>query len=393
MPRARSYTPWTDHEKQRLAEVWPEHGTPPTDDEFQAAFPSRSMSSIRNMRQQLGITRTAEIERMRTELQILGNGEPVDPEIPDDIGELIAKLDERGVTPDLIREVFRKANQMAEVAYSLAPSRLRVRKAYDEMMPRAVAFTGDWHVGAAFVDTDLIDRHMSLIRDTDGLDVVHMGDIVEGTTKDAKWIGSLMSIGSVGDRDFQDEMATELMRTCADKWLAVCDGNHDAHLMKVGATNHTANIAKRLDAPYFREAGGTVFLTVGTVEYVIAVKHTYRGNSRLNTTNAQRVMFGDWPEWENCDVINLAHFHFNDMHKQSRKGGSCSYFRSGTYKIHDSYSKDQGYTPEWGIPVAVFLPDQRKVYPFRGDDFEAALRFLAHERDHYARRESHALAS
>jgi len=388
MPKGnrRSYTRWTAEEIAFLNTVDPETGSLPTDDEVMARYPDRGKASISNRRAHDNLPTSGEIEMERRSKTFTTAAEtPVEPDLPDDIADLIARIGDVGATPELMRAIFRNAHRMSEIAHTLSPTESQVRKVYDAMLPRAVAFSGDWHVGAAFVDTDLIDTHMAMIRDADGLDVIHMGDIVEGTTKDAKWIGSLMGVGSVGDRDLQDDMAVTLMETCRDKWLAVLDGNHDAMLMKMGATNHTATIARRLDVPYFREAGGTVFLTVGQIEYVIAVKHTYRGNSRLNTTNAQRVMFGDWPEWQNADVICLGHFHFNDMHKQTRKGGSCVYLRSGTYKTHDSYSQDQGYKPEWGIPVTVFLPDQRKVIPFRGDDFEYALRFLANERSRYMR--------
>jgi hypothetical protein len=91
-------------------------------------------------------------------------------------------------------------------------------------------------------------------------------------------------------------------------------------------------------------------------------------------------MFDDFPNWENCDVICVAHFHFNDLQVASRKGGRCIYLRSGTYKVRDEYSRAHGFSSEYGTPLVVLYPKTRRAIPFRGDDIETGMRFLARER-------------
>ena len=124
---------------------------------------------------------------------------------------------------------------------------------------------------------------------------------------------------------------------------------------------------------------------MGEQRYVIAVTHNAKGNSRLNTSNAQRRTYDEWPVWENCDIICCGHLHYNDMHHATRKGGECLYLRSGTYKIRDSYAADNGFKPEWGVPLAILYPDTKKVIGFKGNKFEDGVRFLSVERARYER--------
>ncbi len=122
---------------------------------------------------------------------------------------------------------------------------------------------------------------------------------------------------------------------------------------------------------------------VGGQEYRLGVRHNAPGNSRLNTTNAQRRLFDDWPRWDNCHVLCVGHFHFNDCQTVSRKGGRVVYLRSGTYKLHDAYAKAGGFAPEYGVPLAILLPDEERVLAFRGDDLAFGLDYFQHLRQRY----------
>jgi hypothetical protein len=345
--------------------------------EFAERYPTRSYGSYRQKAAELGLPTEGAIKATRNV-----NGGDGEEDAPDarELVDGLADLDPN----ELVRALFRAQMQSSELYHRISPSLSRVEHSCDDGLPVGVAFIGDMHIGADFVDTDRIEEEMLTIRDTDGLFAIGMGDYVEGITKDSKAIGALVAaVGAVGNRDVQDERAITCLGALGEKLLVMIDGNHDSWLAKQTGSNHTARIAREIEVPYFREAGGSVYLDLCRVRYHIAVKHTYRGNSRLNTTNAQRTAFGEWPEWTNCDIVTLAHYHFNDMHQQTRKGGVATYLRSGTWKLHDSYSTDLGYKPEWGIPIVVLYPRERRVVAFRGDNFDQALRFLATERDYY----------
>jgi hypothetical protein len=255
-------------------------------------------------------------------------------------------------------------------------------RAPDDGLPIGVAMTGDWHCGASGVDYRQLRADMDTIARTDGLYAIGMGDYIEGVSTHSKAAPALYS-GLINGRRFQEKLALLRAGTAKGKWWAVMDGNHDAWIEKHAGIGTTEDFAKALGGAFFSQGGGTVFVYVGDQKYVVAVRHNAKGNSRLNSTNAHRVTFDSWPEWENCDVIGVGHLHFNDMQVATRKAGRCLYLRSGTYKVVDSYARDNAFVPEYGVPVAIFLPDQHRVVGWRGDDFGHAVEYLGWLRNRY----------
>lgn len=287
---------------------------------------------------------------------------------------------------DLVLEMFETAQRMSDIGAELAPSLLSADHTFDDGLPIGVAFTGDWHLGGGGVDFKRLQADMATIAGTDGLYAIGMGDYVDGVSIHSKAAPALYDPSAVGARGLQNQVALILAKQAMGKWLAIIDGNHDAWSERHASIGCTRDFAKALGAPYFSQGGGSVYVTVGDIRYNLAVRHNAPGNSRLNTSNAQRRAFDDWPHWENCDSICLAHFHFNDIHQPPRKGGECAYLRSGTYKVRDPYAQSGGFTPEWGIPMVILYPDRREVFPIKGNKFQTGLRILEAEREFYRRR-------
>jgi hypothetical protein len=285
-----------------------------------------------------------------------------------------------------VMSIFEMAQRISDIAAELAPSTSSSHHVFDDGLPIGVAFTGDWHLGGGGVDFAKLRDDLTIIANTDGLYAVGMGDYVDGVSIHSKASPALYDPSAIGARGLQNEVAYILAKRVVGKWLAIIDGNHDAWSEKHAAIGCTRDFAKALGAPYFHQGGGSVYATVGDIRYNLAVRHNAPGNSRLNTSNAQRRAFDEWPQWENCDAICLAHFHFNDVHQPPRKGGECAYLRSGTYKLRDPYAASGGFTPEWGIPMVILYPDRREVFPVKGNKFETGLRLLASEREFYRRK-------
>lgn len=287
-------------------------------------------------------------------------------------------------TDEECEEYFALLESADELKGALAPTQESSEFfAPDDGLPIGIAFTGDWHCGAGGVAYGQLRHDLETIRDTPGLYVVGMGDYLEGVSTEVKAKSALYG-GLFNDGGWQERLVLLRARICQGKWLAILAGNHDEWVYKTAGITRTDQLARELAAPYFCQGGGTIFAHVGEHRYVVAVTHNAKGNSRLNTSNAGRVTFDSWPQWDNCDVIVCGHLHYTDLHIQTRKAGRCAYLRSGTYKLRDGYAADNGFKPEWGVPLAVFYPDERKVIAFRGDDFDHALRFLASERQRYA---------
>lgn len=285
-------------------------------------------------------------------------------------------------------ELFRLLEDVDEAVAALSPTQDSTEfHAPDDGLPVGIAITSDWHLGASGVESKRLRADMRTIGQTDGLYVIGLGDYVEGVGIYNKAVGAMYE-GRFNDGDLQEMAALLMMKPALGKWLALASGNHDEWLRRASGLSRVQRLAKQLGPagqrpPHFGQGGGTVFAQVGDQRYVIAIVHNATGNSRLNTTNVQRRLFDSFPQWENCDIICCAHLHFNDLHIATRKGGRCVYLRSGTAKTRDSYAADHSFTPEYGIPLVILLPDEKRVVPFRGDDFRRGVEYLTWLREQY----------
>lgn len=250
-------------------------------------------------------------------------------------------------------------------------------------LPLAVVFTGDWHCGAGGVEYHRLRADLDLIAATPGCYAVGMGDWLEGVNVEVKAKSALYA-GLFSEGRFQERYVVSRAEVCRGKWLAVLSGNHDEWIYKTAGITRMDQLAAALGAPWFSQGGGTIYLRVGAQEYAIGVKHNHAGKA-LNTTNSQRRAWDEWPEWDNMDVVCLAHLHFNDLQIASRKRQRVVYLRSGTYKVVDSYARDGGFHPEVGTPLVILLPDRKRVIPFRGDDFRLGVETYLWLRERYAR--------
>lgn len=255
----------------------------------------------------------------------------------------------------------------------------------DDGLPVGLVFPGDFHQGAHGVDYPELQRHMEVLRDTPGLYAIGMGDYHEGVSIHSKAAPALYT-GIYNDAGEQEEAVMMTLATApASKWIVLLSGNHDEWVYKHAGLSRVSRLARELGIEHFGEGGGTVYANVGDQRYAIGVRHNHSGNSQLNTSNAQRRMVDGWLAWDTLHVAALAHFHFNDLHIAPRHGGRCVYLRCGTFKVHDAYAKSGGFYPDLGVPLVILLPDEEKVIPFRGDDLEHGLRYLADLRERYAK--------
>jgi hypothetical protein len=104
----------------------------------------------------------------------------------------------------------------------------------------------------------------------------------------------------------------------------------------------------------------------------VGVRHKYKNESSLNTTNAQRNFVNDFGP---VDGVIFAHKHFYDMQQLKRMGQDMIYCRSGGYKLYDEFGqKLAGYEAIYGVPVWIFMPDKKEIMPFRS--FSTALQVL-----------------
>lgn len=254
-----------------------------------------------------------------------------------------------------------------------------VYRSFPEHLPVGIAFLSDLHIGAKIEYRRLYDDLVA-IRDTPGLYGVVNGDILENTKPSLKSSPALYSARITSPKKQLAE-AEHFLGIARDKLLVIAQGNHDAFDYRVAGIDRVERLARDFGIPYFTERGGSLRVSVGDHEYTIITKHDYTGKSRINKSNSARRLWEDYPrEWNNADVVALAHIHEPDFHHTTRKGLPVIYVRSGTYKVHDDWAEGIGYLPQYGVPVVVFFPGQRKMIPFPPHLFDDAVRYLSFAR-------------
>lgn len=276
--------------------------------------------------------------------------------------------------------LFDALEDAEEARERLAPTQESTHVEFPDDKPIGIAFLGDVHAGAGGVDYRRLRADLESIRDTDGLYVVGMGDYIENTKTSLKSATALYSAAFPSPRE-QIEYIRRRFAICQGKWLAIIQGNHDQFDYRTAGVDRLPALAEGLGIPYFSERGGTVVVDGEGVSYHVVVKHDYTGKSRINKSNSARRLWDEWPwEWENADVICLAHTHEPDLHMPMKKGQPVAFLRSGTYKTHDGWAESAGYRPSYGAPVVILYPGERKIVPFHGAAFDDAVRYLNYVR-------------
>lgn len=280
-------------------------------------------------------------------------------------------------TEDEWEELFSSLEDAEKARRLLSPSDQRVHVDGGDK-PFALAFMSDIHAGGGGVDYARFRADLDAINETDGVGVIINGDLFENAKHMMK-SGEALYHGAFNSPREQFYYIKTRLSLIAGKIAVISAGNHDTRDGLAGL-DRLPDLCRDLDTALFSEKGGTVFLTVGSQEYVIAVKHEWTGNSQLNKSNRTRRMWTEWTgAWENADVVTVGHLHQPDLHTSTQKGRSVHYVQSGTYKhLHDGYSEKLGFKPAYGVPVLVFYPDERRIIPF--SDFHAGLDYLRYVR-------------
>lgn len=244
----------------------------------------------------------------------------------------------------------------------------------DSDRPIGVVFTGDWHIGHRGVDYARMRDDFGLIRDTDGLYAVGMGDYTDNLIAAPK-VPQAPDETMIRLTMQQRLFAATVRRYFSEKALAWVLGNHDHWTDRTTGLHPVMELARETGRPYLHH-GGIIHLKMPGVVYKIAVRHSFPGQSRINTLNNQRRL---WEAVAGADVVVLGHMHFADLGHQQRGGQDTIWLRSGTYKVDDDYGQQRvGLPADPRMPMVVFWPDRRQMAPFL--DFRLGLDYLQYLR-------------
>lgn len=254
-------------------------------------------------------------------------------------------------------------------------------------LPLGICFSGDWQIGTNGVLMRQLRKDTATIAGTPGLYQVLMGDLIQNMNM-VKHPSSMHEMTLTDPQDQMDCVRLLVHETLGNKpldptdpkILAAVTGNHEHNSKKAAGIDPTRRLCEEFQIPYLWH-GGLIDVTVGQSQYEIGVRHLFRAESSVNTTNAQRMMY---LSWKPADVEVIAHRHYNDMQKRPMPGRDTIFLRSGTYQQWDDHGQmSGGYRGNWGLPLIVLFPDSKRIVPFYGNDFYIGLEFLEDQRRRY----------
>lgn len=277
-------------------------------------------------------------------------------------------------TSEDLAAYFTKLEEVSALADRLETAQTELTLRLTDDRPVAIAFTGDWHCGARGVNYKHLRQDLNLLG-ADGVYLVGMGDFKHNLKHSLKQ-GSGLYRGVFNSPDEQLQYVQARLEACRGRWIALVEGNHEYWDYKTAGLHSFDALCEWLDCANLGH-GGVLHIELGTQRYALGVRHKYKGSSSLNTTNSQRRFYDEYPSGENLDAVVLAHLHYNDLQKRSRRGHKTIFLRSGSYLVQDDYASEVGgYVGEPGVPLLILRPDIHRLIPFEGSDLEEGLLLL-----------------
>jgi len=225
--------------------------------------------------------------------------------------------------------------------------------------PVHYSLIGDTHVGGDAVDYDRIYREVMAIKETEGTNVITLGDLVDN------FFWQPASEGDIVNREEQALYAQQILRELQGKLRIGVLGNHDEWSARSGQTMYH-NFERDFNAHLM---SGISYLTlgVGDSQFRIAMSHQFGGHSIYNNSHAAMRAYRETAA--GADIVVTAHTHRKGVIRQPvhewGRDHEVTFISLGAYKATDEYSRKKGYPPmgedEMGGVGLIFYPDNNQV--------------------------------
>ena len=255
----------------------------------------------------------------------------------------------------LWRAAETRFEQEREAALSASVDRPRIR--FDEG-PVCMVYIGDLHLGAGGVDYPLLRAHTELVRDTPGMYLNCMGDVVDNFI--LQWCIKIR-MGTETTIPQEWDLARQWLEWAAPKLVTAVSGNHDDWTVALAGIDYFRDVvaAARPGALYARD-DLRFTLDVGGAEWPTAHRHKWKGSSIYSATHGQERA----QKWDqNFRVAVGAHTHTGAFFRTFNAGGVEGYaIQVNTYKVLDQYVRQEGFARStMNKPVAVIYCDDGSV--------------------------------
>lgn len=216
--------------------------------------------------------------------------------------------------------------------------------------PIGLLVAGDLHLDDPGTNWDLVERHVQLVLETEGLFAGQVGDIQNA------WIGRLARLyGNQGTTAREAWALCEWwINTLAAKLIFISAGNHDAWAQNVNSLDPIDWITSQHETVYGRQNGARIGLRLPDGELiVINCRHDFSGRSQFNPAHGvtRAAMFG-----HRDDILLAGHTHafgYNPI-KDPATGRVSHPIRLASYKQIDDYAMEKGF-PDSNVTEAVVI--------------------------------------
>lgn len=264
------------------------------------------------------------------------------PEPEFEVEELPGELPSAEELLERRKKQFGKKQAAAE-ARKLIPVRVKLDG------PIGIAHFGDPHVDDDGTDIGLLESHVEIVRQTEGLFGANVGDLQNN------WIGRLARL--YGQQSTSAAEAWVLVEWLVEAipWLYLIGGNHDAW----SGDGDPLKWITRHQVGVFEPWGARLGLSFPNGKQVVVnARHDFAGHSMWNTAHgpAKAVQMG----WRD-HILTCGHKHVSGYQvlKCPATGLVSHAIRVGSYKTYDRYAKEKGLPDQNIFPSAVTVIDPR----------------------------------
>lgn len=270
-------------------------------------------------------------------------GHPKPPQKPFTIA---AVPDDDLSADELIEHMKRRfeRKRASEKAKKLLPVKINIDG------PVGITHFGDPHVDDDGTDIGLLERHLQIVKKTDGMFGANLGDLHNN------WVGRLARLyAEQGTSAKQAWKLVEWMLTYVD-WLYLVGGNHDAWsgpgdpLQWIMRSTNTA----------FEYHGVRLDLQFPTGKHVrVNARHDFAGHSMWNANHGpMKAIQGGWRD--HIATCGHKHVSFTSGPLKDPATGLLSWaIRCAGYKTFDGYANEKGLPDQNAFPACVTIIDPR----------------------------------
>jgi len=220
-------------------------------------------------------------------------------------------------------------------------------------------FFADLHFGNIGTDYTTAQTHAEMVGECPYAYGINGGDNIDNFIR-TKIISAIIEAQYTPEQ--QIKLFQEYVKFFKGKMILLLGGNHDAWTKAVSGIDWLKLFAEKNKIVYHPEEIRCV-IDYGSHNYRFLVKHKTKYNSSFNVTHAlkQQYRMGDWL----FDVGVGCHLHTPALEDCFLQNRHVIVARTGSYKIHDSFGKVQGYNEAKPImPCVAVSPHEKRMVSF-----------------------------